>query len=43
MLANLTSSNPSIVPELTVPGAEHLLDFRAEPEGEEQFLSATTL
>jgi len=43
MLSNITTTNSttSIVPEMTVPGAEHLLDFRADPE--EQFLSETPI
>ena len=41
MLSNITTSNStSIAPEMTVPGAEHLLNFRADPE--EQFLSSET-
>jgi len=31
MLANNTTPN-TIAQEMTVPGADHLLDFRAEPE-----------
>ena len=38
MLANVTSSNSTLS---TVPGAEHLLDFRAPVE--EQFLQDTPL